>query len=135
MEIINHECYVSLEVAELLKQAGFNQEVKTYYHYLAPYDEYNLEFYSISTNYNHLNNVDFSAPTLDVSQRWLRKIKNVVLLVNFNNDEDCEKNERYGVTVYNAKERIIDLATYPTYEEAQEVGIRKALEIILEKGE
>ena len=53
---------------------------------------------------------------------------------DFNNDEDCEENERYGVTIYTGKERIIELATYPIYEEAQEAGIKKALEIILEKG-
>ena len=135
MKTINHECYVSLEVAKLLKEVGFNWEVKTYYHYLSPYDEYNLEFDSISTNYNHLNNADFSAPTLDVAQRWLRETKNVVLLVVFNDYENYEENERYGVTIYVAKERIIELATYSTYEEAQEAGIKKALEIILEKEE
>ena len=42
---------------------------------------------------------------------------------------------RYGVTIYAAKERIIELTTYLAYEEAQEDGIKKALEIILEKGE
>ena len=31
MEIVNHEYYVSLEVAKLLKEAGFDLECKTYY--------------------------------------------------------------------------------------------------------
>ena len=31
MEIINHECYVSLEIAKLLKRAGFGWEGKSYY--------------------------------------------------------------------------------------------------------
>ena len=131
MKTTNYECHVSFETARLLKKAGFNWEVKTYYHYLSPYDEYNLEFDSISTNYNHLNNADFSAPTLDVAQRWLRETKNVVLLVVFNDYENYEENERYGVTTHSGKLHIIELATYPTFEEAQEAVIKKALEMIL----
>ena len=136
METINHECYVSLEIAKLLKEAGFDWEcIKIYYNYPENTDNWSLE--DNYMNHHNILHVDFAllSPTLDVAQRWLRKIKNVVLLVDFNNDEDCEENERYGVTIYTGKERIIELATYPTYEEAQEAGIKKALEIILEKGE
>ena len=133
-----HEYYVSLEVAKLLKEAGFVWECKKIYFKTGW--KGNDDVWEIEDNYKNLRHVlelDYCllTPTLDVAQRWLREVKNVVLLVDFNNDEDCEENERYGVTVYSAKERIIDLATYPTYEEAQEAGIKKALEIVLEKVE
>ena len=136
MKTVNHESYVSFEVAKLLKEAGFDWECrKIYYNYPENTDNWSLE--DNYMNHHHILHVDFAllSPTLDLAQRWLRKIKNVVLLVDFNNDEDCEENERYGVTIYTGKECIIELATYPTYEEAQEAGIKKALEIILEKGE
>ena len=129
METINHKCYVSLEVAELLKQAGFNWYDCNYRYNSNLKLDYNIPGRIYGGDYH------CAAPTLDVTQRWLREVKNVILLVNFNNDEDCEENERYGVTIYTGKERIIELATYPTYEEAQEAGIKKALEIVLEKGE
>ena len=132
METMNHEYYVSSEIAKLLKEAGFDWKCRKCYNKGVLFD---IEPDEIRTQTPQHSSYDVLAPTLDVAQRWLRKIKNVVLLVDFNNDEDCEENERYGVTIYTGKERIIELATYPTYEEAQEAGINKALEIILEKGE
>ena len=135
MNTINHEYYVSLEIAKLLKEAGFDWEVNTCRYNSSP-DKVSSNS-TLTSNFNGyaFQHIAISTPTLDVAQRWLREIKNVVLLVDFNNDEDCKENERYGVTIYTRKERIIELATYPTYEEAQEAGIKKALEIILKKGE
>ena len=78
-----------------------------------------------------------AAPTLDVSQRWLRVVKGIHLYVRPILDE-----HKYVVTV------VVDDLTwgqvndnngtskrFNTYEEAQEAGIKKALEIILDKGE
>lgn len=146
METINHE-YYSLEVAKLLKETGFNWEVKTYYRYLSPFDEYILEFDSISTNYNHLNNANFSAPSLDVAQRWLREVKGYYVSV----DVDCDSigvfytvryvfhdGNKYNAS-YILEDTEMDIVKhrriFDNYEEAKEAGIKKALEIILEKGE
>jgi predicted RNase H-like HicB family nuclease len=152
MKTINHEYYVSLEVAKLLKEAGFDWEVKTYYHYLSPYDEYNLEFDSISTNYNHLNNADFSAPTLDVTQRWLREEKGWILETHHFGEEYFEmlddgyyvETEDDFIHKYPNKSFYMCYGYFEnclyieedgnTYEEALEAGIKKALELILEKG-
>lgn len=140
METINHENYVSVEIAKLLKKVGFNWEVKTYYHYLLQYDEYNLKFDIISTNYNHFTDTNFSAPTLSVAQRWLRENKDFD--INIITDFDSVKKlyyiryivkDEYYKTYY-----ITDNQSYVyfnTFEEAQEAGIKKALEIILKKGE
>lgn len=129
METINHECYVSLDVAKLLKKVGFNWEVKTYYHYLSPYDEYNLEFDSISTNYNHLDNADFSAPTTEVTQKWLRVVKGIEVNVLCVYIKHIKK---YSYTVFTNeyKHEIIDEG-FDTYEEALDSGEKKALEMIL----
>lgn len=134
MEILNHEYYTSLEVNKMLKEAGFDWEVHTCRYNSLPDKVSSNGRLAFNFNGYTYQNIAISAPTLDVAQRWLREVKNVVLMVDFNNDEDCEENERYGVTIYIGKERIVELATYPTYEEAQETGIKKVLELILEKG-
>ena len=55
METINHECYVSLEVAKLLKEAGFDWECQSYYQ--------GGIFHQYSTNRERVVIMDFnSAP-------------------------------------------------------------------------
>ena len=133
METINHEYYVSLEVAKLLEEAGFDWECRECY----------------PSNFMTCQYEEYAKPTLDVAQRWLREVKGYYIeIVIYENKRcvtnsdgwtfhyeydkptfDCEiKNER-GETIYMFNE------TYNTYEKAQEVGEKKALELILKKGE
>lgn len=117
METANHEYYVSLEVAKLLKEAGFDWECDKSYD---------------CTNSDCVRYEEYSAPTLDVAQRWLRETYHLHITIFSSSQESWmfritklhEKleNGEYGEDFY-------------TYEEAQEAGIKKALELILEKGE
>ena len=139
MEIANHEYYVSLEVAKLLKEAGFDWKCRRIY----VLDSENDPEYVFSTaNFtNTLKEIEgyirLSAPTLEIAQRWLRVVKQIHLYVRPILDE-----HKYVVTV------VVDDLTwgqvndnngtskrFNTYEEAQEAGIEKALKLILEKGE
>ena len=139
METMNHECYVSLEVAKLLKEAGFDWKCRGIY----VLDSENDPEYVFSTaNFtNTLKEIEgyirLSAPNLEIAQRWLRVVKQIHLYVRPILDE-----HKYVVTV------VVDDLTwgqvndnngtskrFNTYEEAQEAGIKKALEIILDKGE
>ena len=87
---------------------------------------------------------ELAAPTLDVAQRWLREVKSIeavpwrwptkVLFVS------GYKPWSYRIITYRDLENVdIDDFNasgedyFKTYEEAQEAGIKKALEIILEK--
>ena len=134
MEIANHECYVSLEVAKLLKKVGFDW---------GTYSAYNKDGMFTDKNRSILTWNDFanyySAPTLDVAQRWLREVKNVwieVLLVNATDPH--YRVDLVNSSKYNNSYGIIHYADYKVYEvpeEAQEAGIKKALEMILDKGE
>ena len=139
METINHECYVSLEVAKLLKDAGFDWECKEYYYNFAT-TGWSLSFDDNFVNWNSWSERYISAPTLDVAQRWLRENKDFD--INVLTDFDSVKRlyyVRYVVkdghykTYYISNNR--SYVYFNTYEEAQESGIKKALEIILEKGE
>lgn len=135
MEVINHKCYVSLEVAKLLKEAGFDWETKHRWDYCKPIDEWSLTNYPeepVNWNSKHYN-YDCSAPNLEVAQRWLREVKEIevnVLCVYI----DHIKKYSYTIFTNEYKHEIIDEG-FDTYEEALETGIKKALELILEKGE
>ena len=125
MEIANHECYVSFEVAKLLKKAGFD---------LDTYSAYNKDGMFTDKNRSILTWNDFanyySAPTLDVAQRWLREKLDLIVTIDYNYHKGV-----FLCKVYNKAECLSILFDCPVYEEAQEAGIKKALEMILEKGE
>ena len=112
METINHEYYVSLEVAKLLEEAGFNWSCREYY----------------PTNFLTNRYQEYAKPTLDVAQRWLREVKGYELWV-------YPFSTHYHFSFYGYLANEDNNTNFDTYEEAQEAGIKKALEIILEKGE
>ena len=127
MKTTNHEYYVSLEVAKLLKKAGFDWDT---------YSAYNKDGMFTDKNRSILTWNDFanyySAPTLDVAQRWLREIKNIHIEISPNSDMSAYI---YNILLPGDKFWLGSPISYITYEEAQEDGIKKALKKILEKGE
>jgi len=141
METLNHECYVSLEVAKLLKQARFDW--KTEYAYV---DELFCPMRSFSSNFNSwgIKIHEFvSAPTLDVAQRWLREVKGYYVAWEFNMNISPWGQELYDFTdisvyifVDSEQGNICKCKlkeNYKTIEEAQEAGIKKVVEMILEE--
>ena len=134
METANHEYYVSLEVAKLLKKAGFDWDGMSYYQ--------NGIFYHYSINRGRIiimnqnsapNYMEqYSAPTLDVAQRWLRETHNLHITIFSSSQESW----MFRITKQHEKlENGAYGEDFYTYEEAQEAGIKKALELILDKGE
>ena len=125
MEIANHEWYVSLEVAKRLKKAGFDWDI---------YSAYNKDGMFTDKNRSILTWNDFanyySAPTLDAAQKWLREPWDLIVIVDYNYHK-----ESFLSKIYSNAECLSILFDCPVYEEAQETGIKKALEMILEKGE
>ena len=142
MEAINHEFYVSLEVAKLLKEAGFDWECSCYYSvntlhepnngFIHIYKQYKALFY----DHNRTKMPVYSAPTLDVAQRWVREVKDIDIYIfpTTNNKRGCVY--EWGIKTFGRAlwvEGQPYTNQYETYEEAQEAGINKALEIILQK--
>ena len=137
METINHEYYVSLEVAKLLKEAGFDWEEHYPRNFCYVNDNTELFDKSVLKNYTEEDDVIYLAPTLDIAQRWLREVKNIDVVVlramqwiQFYYTIEHEENRTSKVDFMSLNE---DLWWFK-YEEAQEVGIKKALKLILEKG-
>ena len=131
METINHEYYVSLEVAKLLKKAGFDWACRGYFDDTEFHPNGSVE----CTNYNSSTCKYLKVPVLEVAQRWLRVVKGIHLYVRPILDE-----HKYVVTVVvddltwgQVNDNNGTLKRFNTYEEAQEAGIKKALELILEK--
>lgn len=152
-----HESYVSLETAKLLKQAGFDWEVNHYYLTQNGKTEAKSDFRHPAQNYNEsmatMDSKSFefevcSCPTLEVAQRWLREVKRVfihvsVYAVTEQGPEitDSDKFSVYADTwdsqseFWNKWTSLFEIDDFNTYEEAQEAGIKKVLELILEKRE
>ena len=125
MTTINHECYVSSEIAKLLKEAGFDWEIKTFYFN----NELGETMLGDAKNHNFSNQF-ISAPTLVVAQQWLREVKNVDVFAYRNEPKDKFE----SIVSFNKKWSTTGMCIN-TYEEALETAIKKALEMILEKGE
>ena len=143
METMNHECYVSFEIAKLLKEAGFDWECSCYYSvntlhepnngFIHIYKQYKALFY----DHNRTKMPVYSAPTLDVAQRWVREVKDIDIYIfpTTNTKRGCVY--EWGIKTFGRAlwvEGQPYTNQYETYEEAQEAGIKKALELILEKG-
>ena len=135
---MNHEYYVSSEIAKLLEKAGFDWEIKTFY--------FNNELHETilgeAKNHN-FSKVYISAPTLEVAQRWLREVKK--LYIEIRRMPKCDLFDRYFTSIaimqepfdteLRDKDDEIIYISGKTYEKALEATIKKALEIILAKGE
>lgn len=65
------EDYVSFEVAKLLKEKGFNEPCYTCY-LSKEFSHYDY----LSTNFELVDNA-YSAPTLQMTMKWLRKVHNL----------------------------------------------------------
>ena len=136
METMNHECYVSLEVAKLLKEAGFDWEEHYPRNFCYVNDNTELFDKSVLKNYIGDDDVIYLAPTLDIAQRWLREVKDIDVYIfpTTNNKRGCVY--EWGIKTFGRAlwvEGQPYTNQYETYEEAQEAGIRKTLEMILEK--
>ena len=146
METTNHECYVSPEVAKLLKEAGFDWEVNTCRYNSSP-DKVSSNG-TLKSNFNGyaFQHIAISAPTLDVAQRWLREVKNIAVYVCpsyepiENEDDKWIMKWEVSAMHYDIEDDQTDLGDiedeiFDTYESALESGIKKALELVLGKRE
>ena len=120
MKAMNHEYYVSSEIAKLLKEAGFDWEIKTFY-FMGQIGETML---GDAKNHNFSNQF-ISAPTLAVAQQWLREVKNVDVFAYRNEPKDKFE----SIVSFNKKWSTTGMCIN-TYEEALETAIKKVLEII-----
>lgn len=133
MKTVNHEYYVSLEVAKLLKQAGFDWKVRYMYRNNNP-----ILCICTEAPYRNIPKPNkcpmywqYAAPSLDVAQRWFMEVKKMCIVV-------FPVENRFTFIIVKSGENFNQddyILEYNTSEEAQEEGIKRAVELILEKGE
>ena len=100
------EDYCSQEVVKPLKEKGF--KIPQYYNSL-------------------INMWQDTKVTHQMAMKWLRNTHGIIITIDYDEDEDCENNERFGFTTYKRGTRKVDLTTYPTYEEAVEAALKYCL--------
>ena len=130
------EDYVSFETSKLLKEKGFDWMCNGYYNK----DDEDSEPYfgdgEGADNWNEqassVRDFWFSAPTLQMAMKWLREVHKIIITIDYNDDSDCEDNERYGFSVDCTSCKGVDLATYATYEEACEEAIKHCLKYLIQ---
>ena len=141
MKTVSHEYYVDLEVAKLLKQAGFDWRCRKCYNNGVLFD---MESDEIRTLAPQHSSYDVLAPTLDIAQRWLREVKGIYIEITtienkraVTNSDGWTFHYEYDKPTFDCDikdERCENMCTlydsFDTYEEAQEAGIKKALETI-----
>jgi hypothetical protein len=142
-----HETYISLEVAKLLKEAGFDWETSTYYQGHTSNELINTypsccNFNGKDSYYNTHEDVSMhrtSAPTLYVAQKWLREVKGINIQIQSCFDSvNCQYNVVVGYDYFihriDGKMTILPSDThYQSYEKSLEAGIKKWLEIFLQE--
>lgn len=123
---MNKEDYVSLEVAKLLKEKGFNEPVLSQYSKCGSvWNCYEPENFNESTGC-------FSRPTLYEAQKWLRNKHNIHLVTQCVCYHKPTQHYDYKCEVFSldSSRGYIAADIRSTYEEALNLGILEALKRI-----
>lgn len=131
---MNKEDYVSLEVAKLLKEKGYDEYCGAYYHlyWMSECTEDEIFEVSSSNYFKNSNNVyRVGAPTLYEASKWLRENHNIHIDVKCT--AYCKPLNRcdYICEIFAlSSHQFIDTEIYHKYEEALNAGILEALKLI-----
>lgn len=121
------EDYCSYEVAKLLDKKGFREYCEAIY-FILENGDYRWSKIDIPIrDCSICKPAAISCPTHQMAMKWLREKQGIIITVDYNEDEDCENNERFGFTIYQKDTRNVGLTTYPTYENAVEAALKYCL--------
>jgi hypothetical protein len=146
------EDYVSFETAKLLKEKGFNESCHCYYTDKGKFVDMAWNLYEKHNTNSELNEFSFcSAPTLQMTMKWLREARNIDIEVHADvgmlgvkvytpfisryksSTEHPSKLRQYKKGLYFEDDRgvIPAIKHFETYEEAIEVALKYALEKLI----
>lgn len=109
------EDYVSYEIAKLLKEKGFNEDVTTFYN-----SNGKFEYCSFPLNHNlDIGSGFTSAPAQSLALKWLREVHHIFIQI-----ELYSKYDDYWFEVFQNTHRIMveKREVYNSYEEAVEAA-------------
>ena len=119
------EDYVSFEIAELLKENGFDGAVHSHYNELG----------GMIMGGCPITKNCIKAPTIQMAMKWLREVHNIDIdtytLWEINREQPYHING-YKIQLHHAKSPNDNLnEVYPTYEKACEAAIKYCLENLI----
>ena len=130
------ESYVSFDTARMLKEAGFEANLKTRY---VEEEKDEWAFWESGTKRSDYNYFDdtIACPTQALAARWLREVHDTFVKMERVGSFDGKEFRFYWsfsiISVSTACLKSISGGRYDSYEEALEVGIAKCLERIIEE--
>lgn len=127
------EDYVSFEVAKLLKEKGFDNEVKSFYGYDSEFKTWEFEEDDRWDTPNNWGSYYCSAPTLQMAMKWLREKYNLEIYL-YHDSSKPPFNWWFEIIKYpntvaeyeSGKDEEFD-----TYEEAGDAAIKYCLENLI----
>ena len=130
------ESYVRFDTARMLKEAGFEANLKTRY---VEEEKDEWAFWESGTKRSDYNYFDdtIACPTQALAARWLREVHDTFVKMERVGSFDGKEFRFYWsfsiISVSTACLKSISGGRYDSYEEALEVGIAKCLERIIEE--
>lgn len=136
------EQYVTFEVAKLLKEKVFNEEVRTYY------DEFGKE-HDLSDDFSDIKNTDIDAypefvdsldfhctrPTQQMAMRWLREIHNLYIEIQIDYRQETNYKALWFASILkfcsSGNIRKGNVQNKLSYESAAEAAIKYCLENLI----
>jgi hypothetical protein len=129
------EDYVSLEVAKLLKEKGFNECTNRYYN--AQFDEIRTVSDTFMTYWNNEDRMKvlmmegaIAIPTYQMVMKWLREVYNIVISIFPTIETDVIVREDYNYTIYKNRTAIYQNCSL-TYEQSCEESIKYTLKNLI----
>lgn len=127
------ESYVSFETAKLLKEAGFEANLKTTY---VEEEKDEWAFWESGTKRSDYNYFDdtIACPTQALAARWLREKHDTFVKMERVGNFDGKKFRFYWsyslISVSTACLKSISGGRYDSYEEALEAGLQEAIKMV-----
>ena len=123
------EDFVSFEVAQLLKEKGFDEPIWTCY------EDDNEVIFGDKYNWNNSPMGHTSAPTHQMAMKWLREVHNIGIFPStYTHISDRKVIHSYGTAIINLKTYKLMTDSYlsnDTYEQACEAAIKYCLENLI----
>ena len=117
------EDYVSFEIAKLLKEKRFNENVLTYYIYNSEAKTYEFRFDNRWDNPNNFPADCISAPTLQMAMKWLREKHKITIGTLF-------KGDRIYYEIHQNNEFVFGVDTPESYEKVCDEAIKYCLKFL-----
>lgn len=141
MHRIDNECYVSIETAKLLKQAGFYYKCRAcFYVPNAEMEDQRPTTVNHSDNWNVVD-ILYSAPTLEIVQRWLREVHNIEVSVEWFVSLSGAAEGNWNLRKYNPVAQFENESAFnedlnfDSYDVALEAGVNMAIKKFLIKNQ